>query len=789
MRKQKLVLVGNGMAGLRCIENILKNNSTLYDITIFGSEPHVNYSRIKLSSVLQGDTSLEDITINDRNWYEENHIQLYTGETVIDIDKQNKKVKTNKGTEVTYDKLILATGSNPIMLPLPGVDKEGVISFRTIEDCQKMIDAAKHHKKAIVIGGGLLGLEAARGLLNLGMRVDVVHLTDLLMNKQLDQTAAKMLQNELERQGMNFLLEKVSKEIIGDKRVEGIRFEDGTFAEADLIVMAVGVKPNTELANTAEIETNRGIVVNDFLETNVPDIYAIGECAEHKGVVYGLVKPLYEQGAVLANHLCKTNTSGYEGSVLSTQLKISGVDVFSVGQFEADDNTKTIHMHDEITSTYKKIFFKDNKAVGAVLYGDTKQGPQLLELIVKRKFIPDKEKSDLLKPIDPRESYAATLPRNEFVCTCNNVSKGVIIDNVLEHDLKTVKEVQSCTKASSSCGGCKPVVGELLEYIYSDYFNESTKQTTFCSCTTLTEDAIVAEIQMQKLTSLPEIMDTLGWKNDQGCSTCRPALEYYLGMIYPEYDQSQQTLYLNEKMNALFRKDGTYSIVPQLYGGIVKPRDLRKIADVADKYDLSHLAITSDQRIHLQGLKKEQLSPVWADLNMQLHSVSANSVHSVKTTNNDHLCECDKQPAVEMAESLEKRTEFMKAPYRIRMGISACMHNGAGSTTKDIGMIKINRGWEIYVGGSSGRNARSGQLLCVAETKEEAIRFVLGFIQYYRESANFLERTWQWIDKVTLVHIREVLFNEEYLHYLVDSLQKDLMQRKNLLEVVQKVVK
>ncbi|WP_186579988.1 nitrite reductase large subunit NirB [Aquibacillus kalidii] len=781
MRKQKLVLVGNGMAGMRCVQNILAEDHTLFEITVFGSEPHVNYNRIKLSSVLQGDTSFDDITINDHNWYEENDITLYTGETVTEIDKDNQQLKTDKNRIVSYDKLILATGSNPIMLPLPGAEKQGVITFRTIQDCEAMIEASKTYKKAVVIGGGLLGLEAARGLLNLGMKVDVVHLADCLMNKQLDTTAAKMLQQKLEQQGMNFWLEKSSEKILGGDRVEAIQFSDGTVVETDLIVMAVGVSPNIKLAKKSGLKTNRGILVNDYLATKTKSIFAVGECAEHNNMAYGLVKPLYEQAEILAKFLCGKQIEGYKGSVLSTQLKISGVNVFSVGDFTKDERTKAIQIHDEISSTYKKIFFRDNKAIGAVLFGNTKEGPGLLDLIMKKKFIPDNEKADLFKPKDIAASYAASLPRDDFVCTCNNVSKGEIIENVLEHNLSTVNEVKACTKASSSCGGCKPVVSDLLEFIKSDHFHEKSKQKNLCHCSPLTEEEIVAAIQEHELTSVQQIMNTLGWANEQGCNACIPALEYYLGMIYPEYGKSQDTVYLSENRNAMIRSDGTYSIVPQLYGGMVEADQLQKMVDVAKEYRLGKLAITSDQRIHLNNISKKDLPNVWSDLEMRLYSASANMVHTVKTSNSYQLCECDKQPACEISEQIEKRTEFLKAPYRIRIGVSACMHNGAGSTTKDIGVIKISRGYEIYVGGSSGRHARNGKLLTVAETKEGAVEIVLGFIQYYRESANYLERTWQWIERVSLVHIREVLFNEELLNYLITNLKADLLRRKNLV--------
>ncbi|MCK1993483.1 NAD(P)/FAD-dependent oxidoreductase [Peribacillus muralis] len=761
MNKQKLVLVGNGMAGLRCVESIIKNDPHAFEITIFGSEPHVNYNRILLSSVLQGKASFEDIAINERSWYTKHNILLYTGETVVKIDKEARKIKTDKEREVHYDKLIIATGSVPFILPVTGFDKQGVITFRTIEDCQKLIETARMYKKAVVIGGGLLGLEAARGLLNLGMEVKVVHISGHIMERQLDSTASLLLQKELENQGMDFLLRKKTQEIIGNERVERVRFKDGTELEADLVVMAAGVRPNIQLAKESGIDTNRAIVVNDHLETSIPNIYAVGECAEHQGIVYGLVKPLYEQGEVLAKHICERKCHGYQGSVLSTQLKISGVELFSVGDFLGDETTKSITAYDEIDGMYKKVVFQGKRIIGAVLYGDTKVSSRLLDLIINRQEVSSEERGVLFHSAQMSEGEMAAMDNHELICNCNAVSKGTIIDVVLNKGLTTVEQVKQCTKASSSCGGCKPVVTELLAYIQSNPTDETKIQKIMCSCTTLTEDEVVYQIQLQNLTSVQAVMDVLAWGNRTGCATCRPALSYYLGMIHPEYEIEQETLYINEQKNATVQSDERYSVIPQLYGGMTNAKDLRKIANVADKYDITQLAITSDQRIHLMGVKKEDLPGVWADLDMPLSSKYGNTVHNVKTCIGEHVCSCDKQQSLLLAVNLEKKFEHLLTPYRIKMGISACMHNGAGSTTKDIGVMGMDRGWEIYVGGSSGRNVRAGQLLCVASTNEDAIETIIGFIQYYRETANYLERTWQWIERVGLIHVREVLFDKE----------------------------
>ncbi|MDM5222832.1 nitrite reductase large subunit NirB [Peribacillus sp. NJ11] len=771
MYKQKLVLIGNGMAGLRCVESIIMNDPNAFEITIFGSEPHVNYNRILLSTVLQGNTSFEDIAINERNWYTKHNIQLFTGETVVKIDKVTQKIKTDKEREVYYDKLIIATGSVPFILPVTGVDKEGVIAFRTIEDCQKMIDTSRKYKKAVVIGGGLLGLEAARGLLNLGMEVNVVHIAEHLMERQLDSTASILLQKELENQGMHFLLQKETQEIIGNERVERVRFKDGTELEADLVVMAAGVRPNIQLAKESGIDINRAIIVNDYLETSVANIYAVGECAEHQGIVYGLVKPLYEQGEVLAKHICEMKCQGYQGSVLSTQLKVSGVELFSVGDFLGDETTKSITTFDELDGIYKKVVFQERKIIGAVLYGDTKASTRLLDMILKRQEVSSEEKGALFQTPGTTEGLIASMANHDIICNCNAVSKGAIIDAVQNKGLTTVEQVKQCTKASGSCGGCKPAVTELLAYIQSNLSDEANLQKIMCPCTTLTEDEVVYQMQLQDLTSVQAVMDVLEWGNSEGCSICRPALSYYLGMIHPEYETRQQTLFINDQKNATVQSDNHYSVIPQMYGGMTNAEDLRKIANVADKYDISQVAVTSEQRIHLMGVKKEDLPGVWADLDMPLSSKYGNTVQNVKTCIGEHVCQCDKQQSLLLAVDLEKRFEHLLTPYRIKMGISACMHNGAGSTTKDIGVMGVDRGWEIYVGGSSGRNVRAGELLCVAGTNEEAIEIIIGFIQYYRETANYLERTWQWIERVGLIHVREVLFDKELSQQLSQRLE------------------
>ncbi|MGG3626059.1 nitrite reductase large subunit NirB [Bacillus gobiensis] len=764
MNKQRLIVVGNGMAAVQCIQEIVECNPSHFEIFVFGSEPYPGYNRILLSSVLQGSKSFDDISLNYLEWYEEHGIQLFTGETVVKIDTERKRIVTNKEKQFPYDKLIIATGSVPNRIPIPGNDKEGVLAFRTIEDCRKMIEISQRYKHAAVIGGGLLGLEAARGLMNLGMTVNVIHKSEYLMERQLDKRASKMLQNELENQGMNFLLNKETSEIIGENHVEGLRFKDGSDIEADLIVMAAGVRPNVQLAAESGIHVNRAILVNDYLETSQKDVYAVGECTEHKGVVYGLVKPLYEQGKVLAKHVCGLPVKGYPGSVLSTHLKVSGIDVFSAGLLDESETAKERAYYDEIDGVYKKMIFQDNKLVGAVLFGDTKDGMKYLDLIVKKKDLSDEEKSMLFQSSDG--SAVDTLENSDIICNCNAVSKGMIIEAVLKEGLETIEEVKACTKASGSCGGCRPLVGELLSYIKSDNFNEEIEHNPMCACTSLTEEEVVFEMQMRGVTTVQEVMNELGWENNEGCSLCRPALNYYLGMIHPDLSKGTYT-------NAILQENGTYSITPQLYGGLTSAEELRKIADVAQKYNISNIEITSEQRINLVGIKKEDLQSICSELDVAISSANGHIIQTVKTSAGETSCKCEKLHAQNLAIKLEKCLNSLTTPNRLKIAVSSCPLDCASAMIEDIGIIYIDRGWEIYAGGSK-TELKKGKLLSVASTEDEAIDLIRGTIQYYRETANYLESVWQWLDRAGLIHIREVLFSKELLHQLLSRQDEDI---------------
>lgn len=780
-QKKKLVLIGNGMAGVRAIEHLLKLAPGKYDITIFGSEPHPNYNRILLSSVLAGGASMSDIVINDWDWYTENGITLHTGDPVTKIDTKDKAVESKKGLKVAYDELIIATGSNPFMLPLPGADKEGVIAFRDIQDCEKMIDASQKYKKAVVIGGGLLGLEAARGLLHLGMEVHVVHIHHYLMERQLDEAAAKMLQRELEAQGMKFLLQKNTASIKGKRRVSGLVFSDGSEVDGDLVVMAVGIKPNVELAKASGLAVNRGIEVNDFLQTSIPDIYAVGECAEHRGIAYGLVAPLYEQGAVLAKHLAGAETAGYQGSVTSTKLKVSGVDVFSAGRFDETPQTRSLKMQDDMAGTYKKIVIQDGKLIGAVLFGDTSEGTELFSLIKKGESVEGREKA-LLLGFSPdqagggvsKESRLKAMPDDEIICGCNGVSKGTIAEAITEKGCNSVGAIKSCTKASASCGGCKPLVEGLLQIYAGVNAGEPVKEG-ICGCTTLNRDEIVAEIKRMELMNIYEVMNVLGWSNPEGCSKCRPSLNYYLGMLYPDqYIDEKESRITNERYHANIQKDGTFSVVPRIYGGVTSPEELKKIAEIAVKYEVPLVKFTGGQRLDLLGVKKEDLPKMWEDLDMPSGHAYGKTLRTVKTCVGNTFCRFGTQDSMGMGIKLEKAFERLNTPAKVKLAVSGCPRNCAEASIKDFGVIAIDGGWELHVGGNGGVKVRATDVIGVVKTEDEVMEWASAFLQLYREEAVWNERTAQWIERVGLDYVKQKLEKQEDRLALMERIQHTL---------------
>ncbi|HEY7986269.1 MAG TPA: nitrite reductase large subunit NirB, partial [Methylophilaceae bacterium] len=555
MKKMRLVMVGNGMAGVRTLEELLKIAPDVYDITVYGAEPHPNYNRIMLSPVLAGEQTINDIILNSREWYAENGITLHTGKKIVTIDRVNRKVIADDGSEAEYDRLLLATGSNPFILPIPGNDLQGVIGFRDIADVDAMINAAGKHKHAVVIGGGLLGLEAANGLAIRGMDVTVIHIHEWLLERQLDKTAGKMLQKSLEQKGLKFLLGKNTEEIIGsDGHISAIRFKDGEEIPADLLVMAVGIRPNIALAQAAGIHCDRGIVVNDTMQTYDPRIYAVGECVAHRGTTYGLVAPLFEMGKVCATHLANFGIGRYSGSVTSTKLKVTGIDLFSAGDFSGGEGTEEIVMHDAVGGIYKKLVIKDDKIIGSVLYGDTTDGSWYFQMLRDGKKIHEIRdhlmfgQDSLGNTGHAGQDKAAAMTDDMEVCGCNGVTKGTVVKAIKQQGLFTLEDVRKCTKASGSCGSCTGLVEQILASTLGGGYAPAPTSKAMCGCTDKNHEEVRQVIRDQKLLNIPEAMAFMEWRTPNGCATCRPAMNYYLISTWPhEAQDDPQSRFVNER--------------------------------------------------------------------------------------------------------------------------------------------------------------------------------------------------------------------------------------------------
>ena len=773
MKKMKLVLVGNGMAGVRTIEELLKLAPDLYDITVFGAEPHGNYNRILLSPVLAGEMTIQDIILNDRQWYIDNGIELHLGNRITRIDRRARKVIAEDGTEREYDRLLMATGSNPFILPIPGKDLPGVIGYRDIADTDAMIAAAAEHKHAVVIGAGLLGLEAANGLALRGMDVTVVHIADWIMERQLDKTAADMLKKSLEEKGLTFKLQAQTAELVAGEsgRVAAVKFKDGSSIPADLVVMAAGIRPNTGLAESAGLHCERGIVVNDTMQTYDPRVYAVGECANHRGIAYGLVAPLFEQAKVCANHLAMFGIGVYRGSVTSTKLKVTGIDVFSAGNFSGGEGTEDIVLHDPGAGVYKRVVLQDDAIVGAVMYGDTKDGAWYFQMLKDRQNVAEIRdhllfgNSHLGDTGHKGNDLAASMPDEAEVCGCNGVCKGTIVKAIKEKGLFSLDDVRKHTKASSSCGSCTGLVEQILaSTVGGAYEPADSKDKAVCACTDRSHGEVRKAIREHSLLSVQQAIDFLDWKTPNGCASCRPALNYYCISTWPhEAVDDPQSRFINERAHANIQKDGTYSVVPRMWGGLTTPDELRAIANAAEKYQVPTVKVTGGQRIDLLGVKKEDLPLIWHDLG-QAGMVSGHaygkSIRTVKTCVGAEHCRFGTQLSMSLGVKLEKMLFGMWSPHKVKLAVSGCPRNCAEAGIKDVGIIGVDSGYEIYVAGNGGIKTDVAQFFSKAKTEEEVMEISGAFLQLYREEGYYLERTVHYIGRVGLDHVKKLVLDD-----------------------------
>ncbi len=765
---QKLVIIGNGMAPGRMLEELFSRAPGLYDVTIFNAEPRVNYDRIMLSPVLSGEKTYENIVIHDDEWYAFHGVTLHKGAKISAIDRAAKTVTAENGVTASYDKLVIATGSHPIIIPVPGHDLPEVLPYRDLDDVAKMLAIAERRGHAVVIGGGLLGLEAAYGLKQRGMTVTVLHLMPTIMERQLDPAAAYLLEKALAERGIEIVTKANTKRILGAGHVEGVELEDGRVITADLVVMAVGIRPSAGLAKDAGIAVNRGIVVDDGMQTSDACVYALGECAEHRGVCYGLVAPLYESARVLAERL-SGGAAEYQGSQVNTKLKVTGVNLFSAGDFAEGPDREEVVLRDAARGIYKRVILKDNRIVGAVLYGETSDGAWYFDMLKRGTDVSELRHTLIYgqayqggATADPKAAVAA-LADDAEICGCNGVCKGKIVSAITEKGLTSLDEVRAHTKASASCGSCTGLVEQLMALTLGDTYNPKAV-TPVCGCTEFGHDDVRHLIRAAGLKTIPAVMQELEWKTSCGCAKCRPALNYYLVCDWPgEYADDYQSRFINERVHANIQKDGTYSVVPRMWGGVTSSTELRAIADVVDKFDIPMVKCTGGQRIDMLGVKKEDLPAVWADLGKAgfvSGQAYAKGLRTVKTCVGSEWCRFGTQDSTGLGIRIEKFMWGSWTPAKLKLAVSGCPRNCAEATCKDIGVICVDSGFEIHFAGAAGLDIKGTEVLGLVKTEDEAVEYIAALTQMYREQGRYLERIYKWAKRVGLDEIRNQIMTD-----------------------------
>jgi nitrite reductase (NADH) large subunit len=763
--KQKLVILGNGMAGARVAEEILQRAPDAFHITIIGAEPHGNYNRILLSNILNATQTPDEITINSLEWYKQNHIHLIAGVPAIGIFPAKRTVNLLDGQQIPFDKLIIATGSRPFVPPIPGIDLYGVYTFRTFEDCTSIAKFAKKSKVAAVIGGGLLGLEAAKGLMTHGPEVHIVEMAPYLMAVQVDPAGGAILGKTIANLGAVTHTNKATVEILSDagSRARALKFKDGTELPCDMVVISAGIRPNLELAREAGLPTERAILVDDQMLTNDPDIYAVGECAQHRGKFYGLVAPIYDQCKILADHITGTNqNAAYTGSFIATKLKVMGVNVASMGERDEQPTDEVVRYAEPDAhggGIYKKLIIRNNKLVGAILVGDTDSYEDLAAKLKSQADLP-KRRADLLFAPSTEcstEFSLAAMPDDKQICDCNGVCKGKIVE-AIKAGKTTVQSVGKATRAGTGCGSCKKMVKSLIEAVAGEVKSDPS-EAFYVPAIPMDKPTLAAEIKKRELRAVSQVMDALATKDDE---KTKMGLAILLRAIWgKDYIDERDCRFVNDRLHGNIQKDGTFSVIPRIYGGVTTADELLKIANVAKKYAVPTVKLTGGQRIDLLGIKKEDLPAVWKDLDMVSGYAYTKAFRTCKTCVGSEWCRFGTNDSTSLGIAIEKKFQGIETPAKVKMAVSGCPRNCAEATTKDVGIIATEGGeWEIGVGGACGVSVRKSDVLCRVKSQEEAIKITARFLQYYQEHARYLERTYDFVPRIGIDKLRALLIDD-----------------------------
>ncbi len=750
MSSTGIVVVGGGIAAQSVCEQIRERDGEV-PLTMVCGESRAPYDRVRLSELLVSGEAPAALALRPEEWYADREVGLRLGRRVTMVDAARRRLRLDGGEELGYEKLVLATGSEPLLPPLPGIDLPGVLPFRDPEHCEEIRAACgEGAARVAVIGGGLLGLEAAYGVAAQGCSVTVVHLMDRLMERQLDHPAAALLRPALEQLGVTVLLERQTERILGRERAEGLRFAGGEELAADLVVVSIGIRPQASLAADAGIEVGRGILVDDQMRTSAPAVWAVGECAEHRGTVYGLVAPIHEQAAVAATSVLDRCEAPYEGSLQWAKLKVMGVDLVAIGTPQGEQEAVAA---DAVAPAYRKLVLSEGRAAGAILLGDVRGSEDLLGAIAAGEEVTD----PLGRLAASAEAGVADLPASAQICNCNGVCKGEIVAAVAEGGCATPREVMARTRAGTGCGSCKAAVVELVAAETGGLVEEPAY---LCPCRAQTREELAATIRERGLEAVSEVAEACGTGRD--CGQCKPALAYLVSEVNANRHREERAArFINDRVHANIQNDGTFSVVPRMYGGVTTPSELRRIADAAERYDVRMVKVTGGQRIDLLGVRKEDLPSIWRDIGMPSGHAYAKAVRTVKTCVGEDFCRFGLGDSIALGIALEKEWEGLYTPAKVKGGVSGCPRNCAEATIKDIGIVAVEGGWQIRVGGAAGACVREADVLETVATPAEAIRTATVVLQHYRENAEYKERLYDFVPRVGLEEIHRVVLDPE----------------------------
>jgi nitrite reductase (NADH) large subunit len=779
-----VVVIGNGMVGHRFCEKLIECDAARrYKIVAFCEEPRAAYDRVGLTSFF-AHRDAEKLMLARLDWYREHGVELHIGDRASQIDRAARIVYSDKGEKIKYDSVVMATGSHPFVPPVEGVKKQGVFLYRTIEDLERIIDHGRKATRCAVIGGGLLGLEAAKAAYDLGLETHVIEFAPRLMPRQIDDAGSKILVKQIESLGVRVHLNKATREILGNGRVAGMRFADGGRLDVDMIIVSTGIRPRDELARETglEIGPRGGVRVNDHLQTSDPDIYAIGEVALHDGMIYGLVAPGYEMAEIVAANLCGGDKR-FRGADLSTKLKLMGVGVASFGRHEPEaDEATPLVWEDVFGGNYKKLFFSRDgrRLLGGILIGDTADYATLAAL-AKSGETPPCDPGALLVGQAGAARGAESLSDAAQICSCNNVAKGELRAAIRARSLTTLDEVKKCTRAGAGCGGCLPLVTSVL----NDELQAAGKPVSrrLCEHVAHTRRELYEIVKTHRVTNFADLIQSHG--SGHGCEVCKPAVASILASLWNEHilDRDHQTLQdSNDRFLANVQRDGSYSVVPRVPGGEITPDKLIALGRVAKKYRL-YTKITGGQRIDMFGAQVRQLPDIWKELiaaGFESGHAYGKAVRTVKSCVGSTWCRYGVQDSVAFAIRVEERYRGIRAPHKIKAAVSGCARECAEAQSKDFGLIATENGYNLYVGGNGGAKPRPAELLAADLDEETALRYIDRFLMYYIQTADKLTRISVWIENMDggIDHLREVVIDdklgicaelEKQMQYLVDT--------------------